>query len=133
MILLEKRQYRQALQIARHTIGLNEALVGDAPDFDRLAAALTESVRDMLANRPAYAPAHEESVFARQGDYWAIRYQGHAAFLKASRGLHCLALLLRNPGREFHVNELLAAIMDRPIPAPPAGPRANHIDTGEQP
>jgi hypothetical protein len=50
---------------------------------------------------------YEESLFTRQGDYWVIRYQGNIAFLKSTRGHCCLALLLRHPGREFHVSELL--------------------------
>jgi hypothetical protein len=51
---------------------------------------------------------HEDCVFLRQSDYWIIRYHGHTALLKSTRGLQCLAVLLRNAGREFHVSELLA-------------------------
>ena len=51
---------------------------------------------------------HKESLFLRQNDYWIIRYHGHAALLKSTLGLHYLAILLRDPGREFHVRELLA-------------------------
>jgi hypothetical protein len=50
----------------------------------------------------------EESLFLRQNDYWIIRYHGHAALLESTRGLRYLAVLLRDPGREFHVRELLA-------------------------
>jgi hypothetical protein len=53
----------------------------------------------------------EDSLFLLQNDYWIIRYQGHTAFLKSTRGLRYLAVLLRNSGREFHVRELL----DRPL------------------
>ena len=59
-----------------------------------------------LSNRPALS-VREESLFSRKGGYWTIGYQRHVAFLKATRGLHDLALLLRNPGREFHVCELV--------------------------
>jgi non-specific serine/threonine protein kinase len=55
---------------------------------------------------------HEESLFLRQNDYWIIRYHGHTAFLKSTRGLRYLAVLLRNSGREFHVRELLARPLD---------------------
>ena len=57
---------------------------------------------------------HDDSLFSRQGDYWVIRYQGHVAFLKATRGLQCLSLLLRHPEREFHVSELVGRAVDRP-------------------
>jgi hypothetical protein len=53
-------------------------------------------------------PTYEESLFLHQNDYWAIRYHDHTALLKSTRGLHYLAVLLRDPGREFHVRELLA-------------------------
>ena len=49
--------------------------------------------------------AHEKSLFFRQGDYWIVGYRRTVAFLKTTRGLQDLALLLRNPGREFHVCE----------------------------
>jgi hypothetical protein len=62
-------------------------------------------------------PTHEESLFLRQNDYWTIRYDGHAALLKSMRGLHYLAVLLRDPGREFHVRELLACPIDASTPA----------------
>ena len=62
-------------------------------------------------------PTHEKSLFLRQNDYWIIRYHGHTALLKSTRGLHYLAVLLRDPGREFHVRELLARPMDASTPA----------------
>jgi non-specific serine/threonine protein kinase len=56
-------------------------------------------------------------LFLRQNDYWVIRYHGRSALLKSSRGLHCLAVLLRDAGREFHVKELPSHPMDTPTPA----------------
>ena len=61
-------------------------------------------------------PTHEESLFLRQNDYWIIRYHGQTACLKATRGMRCLVVLLRNPGREFHVTELLAPPLDASTP-----------------
>ena len=57
-------------------------------------------------------PTYGDSLFLLQGEYWMIRYQGQTTILKATRGLHCLAVLLRNPGCEFHVRELLAYPLD---------------------
>jgi hypothetical protein len=62
-------------------------------------------------------PKHEESLFLQQNDYWIIRYHGYAASLKSTRGLHYLAVLLRDPGREFHVRELVVLPMDASTPA----------------
>jgi len=75
-----------------------------------------EGVRESLAI-DSILPTHEESLFLRQNDYWIIRYHGHTAFLKSTRGLRCLAAMLRNPGREFHVRELLARPLDASTPA----------------
>jgi hypothetical protein len=98
MILLEKGQYRDALRIACDVIGNFEIVADDCAD------------NGTLANRPTLR-TDEESLFVQHNDYWTVRYHGHAAFLKDSRGIHCLALLLRYPGREFHVSELLACLI----------------------
>jgi hypothetical protein len=47
-------------------------------------------------------------LFLRQHDYWIIRYHGVTAFLKSTRGFCYLAVMLRDPRREFHVTELVA-------------------------
>ena len=57
-------------------------------------------------------PAGEKSLFLRQNDYWSVRYHGRAALLRSTRGLCYLAILLREPGREFHVMELPGRPMD---------------------
>ncbi len=75
-----------------------------------------EGIRQSLADRSIFR-THEESLFLRRNDYWIIRYHGHAALLKSTRGLHYLAVLLRDPEREFHVKELLARPMDVSTPA----------------
>ena len=69
---------------------------------------------DSFSNRPNLM-TRDRSLFLRQGDYWTIGYQRHIAFLKATRGLHYLALLLRNPGREFHVCELVGQAIGSPF------------------
>lgn len=76
-----------------------------------------ERIRESLADRSSLA-THEESLFLRQNDYWTIRYRGHTALLKSTRGLHYLAVLLREPGREFHVRELLTGPIAESTPAP---------------
>jgi non-specific serine/threonine protein kinase len=63
------------------------------------------------------SPIHEECLFLRQNNYWAIRYHGHTELFKSARGLDYLAILLRDPGREFHVRELVACPMDASTPA----------------
>ena len=75
-----------------------------APSRPRHSQSFMDTLPVFLSHRsPPFA--HEKSLFFRQGDYWVIGYRRTVAFLKATRGLQDLALLLRNPGREFHVCE----------------------------
>ena len=46
-------------------------------------------------------------VFRREGDYWTIAYDGAVVRLKDARGLQYLEPLLRQPGRSFHVADLI--------------------------
>jgi len=48
-------------------------------------------------------------VCRREGEYWSIAFAGQGFRLKDVKGLHYLAYLLRHPGREFHVLDLVAA------------------------
>lgn len=47
-------------------------------------------------------------VFRREGEYWAVSFDGRLHRLKDSKGLRYLAHLLGNPGRELHVLHLVA-------------------------
>ncbi len=113
MILLERGQADEALTIARDSIeeieGIGEELRGPG----KLAEALIQGLGKSIEVSPALRP-REGSVFILQGDYWTIIYQGKTERLKATRGLYCLACLLRHPGREFHVSDLLIRVADVP-------------------
>ena len=99
-------------------IGKMEELVhefeGRASAPEKMEAVSFNGAREFVADPPTFCP-REESVFFREGDYWTIHYQGQIARLKATRGLHCLASLLRHPDREFHVSELIAVVGDEPV------------------
>jgi tetratricopeptide (TPR) repeat protein len=57
----------------------------------------------------AAADTAQWPVFRREGEYWSIAFAGQEFRLKDVKGLHYLAHLLRHPGREFHVLDLVAA------------------------
>jgi len=59
----------------------------------------------------------EEYLFLLQNHYCTIRYRGHAASLRFTLGLHYLVVLLRHPGREYHVRDLVARPMEVSTPA----------------
>jgi hypothetical protein len=43
----------------------------------------------------------------REGDVWSLRYEGREVRVRDRRGLRLLAKLLADPGREFHVLDLV--------------------------
>jgi class 3 adenylate cyclase/tetratricopeptide (TPR) repeat protein len=49
----------------------------------------------------------ETNLFRKEGDYWSITFEGGTFRLKDVKGLHYLAHLLRHPGQEFHVLQLV--------------------------
>jgi hypothetical protein len=55
-------------------------------------------------------------TFACNGEYWIIGYDESTFSLRDLRGLHYVQLLLKHPGREFHVLDLIHG----------AGPQANY-------
>ncbi len=67
-----------------------------------------------LRNRVDRAP-----VFRREGDYWTIEYDAAVVRLRDAKGLRYLEPLLRQPGRSFHVAELIR-VADCPAGRRPA-------------
>jgi hypothetical protein len=51
----------------------------------------------------------DDHVFRREGDSWAVMFDGRTAHLRDLKGFRYLACLLASPGREFHVLDLVAA------------------------
>ncbi|MGA9721797.1 MAG: AAA family ATPase, partial [Candidatus Binatus sp.] len=49
-------------------------------------------------------------MFRKEGEYWAVGYGGKSLRLKDTKGLGYLAHLLRHPGMEFHVLDLVGGI-----------------------
>ncbi len=48
-------------------------------------------------------------IFRRDGEFWTIASSGKEIRLRDMRGLHYLATLLREPGREFRASDLIGA------------------------
>ncbi|HVE93988.1 MAG TPA: response regulator [Acidimicrobiales bacterium] len=51
----------------------------------------------------------DSNMFLDEGDFWTIRYASKSFRLKSSKGLQYIATLLRHPGQEVHVLELVGA------------------------
>ncbi len=53
------------------------------------------------------APASRRRArFRREGDYWTVAYEGTTVRVRDAKGMHYLARLLADPGREFHALDL---------------------------
>ena len=50
----------------------------------------------------------QTSLFRRDGEYWTVGYRGLVVTLRDTKGLRDLGRLLAEPGREFHVLDLMA-------------------------
>ena len=63
---------------------------------------------DRAADIVGQADLARGNLFRREGDYWTIAYQGKLVRLRDAKGLHYLARLLANPGRELHAVDIEA-------------------------
>jgi tetratricopeptide (TPR) repeat protein len=50
----------------------------------------------------------DDNVFRAEGDYWSVVFEGRPARVRDSKGLRYLSRLLAEPGRAFHVLDLVA-------------------------
>jgi tetratricopeptide (TPR) repeat protein len=82
-------------QAARTILDGIEAAPPVTPPVERVA----------LAARPSVSP----NVFHREGDYWTVTFDGQTERIRDLKGMRYLARLLAEPGREFHVLDLVAA------------------------
>jgi tetratricopeptide (TPR) repeat protein len=85
-----------------------------------LRGAVTQAQLDVTATAEvreqdeASAPHH--NVFCREGDYWSVTFEGRLVRLRDLKGLRYLARLLADPGREFHVLDLVAIESGQAVP-----------------
>jgi len=54
-------------------------------------------------------PVTSLNVFRREGDYWSVIFEGRTVRVRDLKGMRYLARLLADPGREYHVLDLVAA------------------------
>jgi len=74
--------------------------------------AVAQSAASSAAPRPPTpdTPFAAAATFRCEGDYWTLIYDGVTARLKDMKGLHHIAELLRHPGRELHVVDLMRGL-----------------------
>ena len=101
----------KARELLNQALGAAEEL-GMRTVAERSAALLSEAGENAGALQPSAAGAavpHGE-ILHRDGDYWTVSYEGGLFRLRDTKGLQYLAHLIRHPGEEFHVADLVAAV-----------------------
>ena len=97
---------------------------GEPADHGRLSSMLEEAAElcgelgmnglservAALRTHPSVRPPAQDAVFRREGDFWTIVYEAETFRLRDLKGLRYIAALLRSPGREVHVLELVSAV-----------------------
>src|SRR5260221_7482256 len=58
----------------------------------------------------ATSRSSENGIFRKEGEFWTVGYGDRAFRLKDTKGFAYLALLLRHPGTEFHVLDLVGGM-----------------------
>jgi tetratricopeptide (TPR) repeat protein len=98
--------------------------VGAGVELRAAGAASKDSGAGSQDDRTAHIVGdlkREPNAFRQEGDYWFMSFEAHTTTLRDLKGLHYLARLLADPGREFHVLDLVASGVD-PAAAHPAAP-----------
>jgi tetratricopeptide (TPR) repeat protein len=82
----------------------------------RIEAAQTPD-RAVRVTAPDTQSSAGPNLFRCEGDYWSIVFEGHTVRMRDLKGMRYLARLFAEPGREFHVLDLVAAENDGVAPA----------------
>jgi hypothetical protein len=66
-----------------------------------------DSATRLSGGNPTQTGQIPDRTFRREGEYWTISYEGRVIRIKHCKGLLYIAHLLANPGKEFHVVDLV--------------------------
>ena len=99
-----------------------------------IASAASASATDIMPSAVERGPSRQAGtppaacVFRQDGEDWTVGYGGTVCRLKNARGLHHIAQLLRHPGQEFHVLDLvrMSSVGDRVSKAQGPTPTIQH-------
>jgi len=91
-------------------------------------AARCATLLKTLDERQADGVITGEPALQRNGDVWILTAGGDASYLRHSKGLVYLDVLLRCPGREVHALDLVALLSDNEGLAVPTATREDLVD-----
>ena len=107
-----RQAFQTALELWAHVGAPHEMALARSclAETDRVAQADVPAPREPApqTTRRVDDPERGPNVFHQQGDYWSVSFDGRTIAVRDLKGLHYLARLLADPGREFHVLDLVA-------------------------
>ena len=103
----------------------HDTIAAQAQELVRLNRTLEDRVAAQVTEILALRGLGGTALFRQEGEFWTIAFEGAAFRLRDTKGLHHIAMLLREPGRERHVLDLVGS-----EPAEDDGPRPPGGDAG---
>ena len=94
---------------SQHWAGLERQAARTILEGIKAAPSVTPPVHVEHHDAPNEQPVVGVNVFRREGDYWSVIFDGHTVRVRDLKGMRYLARLLADPGREYHVLDLVAA------------------------
>jgi tetratricopeptide (TPR) repeat protein len=104
-----------------HRAGLERQAARAILERIEAAPSVTPPAHVQHHDAPNEQPVVSLNVFRREGDYWSVIFDGHTVRLRDLKGMRYLSRLLADPGREYHVLDLVAVESGH-------GP---HVDSGQ--
>jgi CheY-like chemotaxis protein len=84
----------------------NDTIARQAAELAELNRTLEARVAAQVTEILALRGLGGTAVFRNEGELWTLAYEGAAFRLRDTKGLHYIAALLREPGRERHALDL---------------------------
>ncbi len=113
MLLRRGNREDRALALEHLDTAIKDASASGLKSLGEKALALRNSLAVLpgtspLAEAPRSIQTDSSNILRREGEVWTIEWNGKTSRLKDSKGLGYLAHLIRYPGQEFHVLDLVS-------------------------
>jgi len=105
----------------------HDTIEHQASELAQLNRTLEDRVQSQVVEILSLRGLGGTAMFRREGELWTIAFEGNAFRLRDAKGLHYIAALLREPGRERHVLDLVGGGAAPDGAATPAGSDAGPI------
>lgn len=94
----------------------HDTITRQAEELASMNRALEQRVQQQVAEILTLRGLDGTATWRREGEFWTIAFQGSGFRLRDTKGLHYIAALLREPGRERHSLDLVGGDGDDPRP-----------------